>query len=155
MKVHSQRLFVAASLFTLGVVAACGGDKSAAKDTAAAPPSPSASSAPGGAAPSPGPGGKIIVVQLITDGTGNRFEPNTIAAKKGDLIRYTLQAGVHNVHFLADSNPGKSGLPAASDLLQLPGQTYDVLVSFAPGTYYFHCDPHALLGMKGHLTVAP
>ena len=32
-------------------------------------------------------------------------------------------------------------------------QTFDVKVTFAPGTYYYQCDPHALLGMKGHLKV--
>lgn len=69
-------------------------------------------------------------------------------------MRFTLGQGVHNVHFLADSNPGKQGLPPAGEMLQLPGQTYDVKVAFAPGTYYFQCDPHALLGMTGHLVVA-
>jgi len=57
------------------------------------------------------------------------------------------------VHFLPDSNSIKTGLPPASDLLQLPDQTYDLPVSLAPGRYYFQCDPHALLGMKGHLNV--
>jgi plastocyanin len=69
------------------------------------------------------------------------------------VVRFTLGTGVHNVHFLADSNPGKQGLPPASDMLQIPGQTYDLKVTLAPGTYYYQCDPHALLGMKGHLTV--
>jgi plastocyanin len=40
-----------------------------------------------------------------------------------------------------------------SDFLQLPDQTYDLLVSLAPGKYYFQCDPHALLGMIGHVEV--
>jgi plastocyanin len=57
------------------------------------------------------------------------------------------------VHFVADSNPGVPALPAASPMLQLPGQTYDLPVGFATGKYYFQCDPHALLGMTGHLTV--
>jgi plastocyanin len=60
---------------------------------------------------------------------------------------------VHNVNFLADSNPGKTGLPPMSGLLQLPGQTHDIAVSFAEGTYYYQCDPHAALGMKGHVKV--
>jgi plastocyanin len=39
-------------------------------------------------------------------------------------------------------------------MLQLPGQTHDVLVDLPAGkSYYFHCDPHALLGMIGQLTV--
>jgi plastocyanin len=97
--------------------------------------------------------GKTIVVELYSDATGNYFKPNEIVAKKGDIIRYTLKMGVHNVHFLPDSNAGKKGLPPASDMLQLPDQTYDLPVTFEEGRYYFQCDPHALLGMKGHLTV--
>jgi plastocyanin len=38
-------------------------------------------------------------------------------------------------------------------MLQLPGQTYDLVVSMQPGKYYFQCDPHAALGMKGKLEV--
>jgi plastocyanin len=97
--------------------------------------------------------GKTIVVDAYSDATGNYFKPNEIVAKKGDIIRFTLKMGVHNVHFLPDSNPGKKGLPPASDMLQLPDQTYDLPVTFEEGRYYFQCDPHALLGMKGHLTV--
>lgn len=102
----------------------------------------------------PEPGHQVIVVEAMTDEQGNnRFSPDKFEAHRGDVIRFTLKSGVHNVHFLADSNPGKQGLPAASDLLQLPGQTYDVKVTFEPGKYYFQCDPHAVLGMKGHVKV--
>jgi plastocyanin len=97
--------------------------------------------------------GKIIVVEAYSDANGNYFKPNEIEAHRGDVLRFTLKAGVHNVNFLPDSNPGKTGLPAASDLLQLPDQTYDVKVTFAKGRYYFQCDPHAALGMKGHVKV--
>lgn len=38
-------------------------------------------------------------------------------------------------------------------MLQLAGQTYDVKVTFPKGKYYFQCDPHAALGMRGHLEV--
>ena len=68
-------------------------------------------------------------------------------------MRFTLGSGVHNVHFLADSNRTLSNAPAASPLLQLPGQTYDIAVDFPEGRYYFQCDPHALLGMVGHVKV--
>jgi plastocyanin len=140
----------------LGVatLAACGGEKSPPSGTGAAP-SATPSAAPSTAGPqTPDPGGKVISVELYTDGDGNYFKPAEVTAKKGDVIRYTLKVGVHNVHFLADSNAGKTGYPqAASDFLQLPGQTYDVKVTFGSGRYYFQCDPHAALGMKGHLTV--
>lgn len=129
----------------VGVVA-CGGPKESGT------PSSSASSAPPPAA-SAAPTGVVDTVLMISDAQGNYFKPNTLSAHRGDVVRFILSLGVHNVDFLPDSNAGKSGLPAPSTPLQLPGQTYDVPVNFAPGSYYFQCDPHAALGMHGHLTV--
>ena len=109
---------------------------------------------PTGGQLTPDPGGKVITVEMETDAQGNNvFRPATIEARRGDVIRYVLVAGVHNAHFLPDSNEHKKGLPEEEPLLQLPGQTHDVKVLLEPGTYYFHCDPHALLGMIGHVTV--
>ncbi len=99
------------------------------------------------------PTGRTIVVEMVTDEKGNFFKPDKIEAHRGDVIRFVLRTGVHNVHFLADSNPGRTGLPPASAFLQLPGQELDITVDFAPGHYYFQCDPHALLGMLGRLEV--
>jgi plastocyanin len=143
MKIH--RAILVSGLAFAGVTAACSGSEKPSGDEA---PASSAATASGPAA-----GGKTIEVKLITDGTGNRFEPNKIEAHKGDVIRFVLQVGVHNVHFLPDSNPGKSNLPAPSEMLQLPGQTYELPITLAPGKYYFQCDPHAALGMIGHLEV--
>ena len=135
-------LVIGAALLT----GACGKDTKGAAggaaDTAASKPSGSTAGT-----------GKTIVVTLTSDATGNAFTPSEIMASVGDTVRFTIGVGVHNVNFLPDSNPGKAGLPKASDMLQLPGQTYDVPVTFASGRYYFQCDPHVLLGMKGHLTV--
>ena len=97
--------------------------------------------------------GTVIEIKAITDDQGNRFEPTEVEAKPGDVLRVVLVSGVHNIHFLPDSNPGKTGLPGPGDMLQLPGQTYDVPITFAPGEYYFQCDPHAALGMVGKLEV--
>lgn len=135
------------------LLAACGGEKKATPSETPTAAAPAAATAPSGPL-TPDPGGKIITVELISDGAGNYFKPAEINAKRGDVVRFTLKVGVHNVHFLADSNAGRSGYPqTASDFLQLPGQTYDVAVKFPAGTYYFQCDPHVALGMKGHLIV--
>lgn len=141
------RGLVAAS-FGLALMA-CGGEKQAGKNDTA----PDAGAvAP--AAGAPAPTGKVIVIEMFTDGTGNYFKPNKVEAHPGDVLRFTLGVGVHNVHFLPDSNPGVPNLPAASEMLQLPGQTFDVPVNFPAGkTYYFQCDPHAALGMIGHVEV--
>jgi len=102
----------------------------------------------------PDPAGKVITVELYGDGNGKYFKPAEIHARRGDVIRYTLKVGVHNVHFLPDSNAGRHGYPtSASDFLQVPGQTCDVLVLPCARTYYFQCDPQSALGMKGHLIV--
>lgn len=136
---------------------ACGGSD-AARQQPAAEPSASASPSAQAVAPAgpqtPDPGHRIITIEAVTDDQGNNvFRPAKFEAHRGDVIRFTLKAGVHNVHFLPDSNPGKAGLPPASEMLQMPGQTYDFKVLLEPGTYYFQCDPHALLGMKGHVKV--
>lgn len=135
-------------------IAACGGSGTTRADTAQSP-APAVSSTPSSAGPqTPDPGHRVVLVEALTDEQGNNvFRPSSVEAHRGDVIRFTLKSGVHNVHFLPDSNPGRSGLPGASDMLQLPGQTYDLKVTFEPGKYYFQCDPHALLGMKGHLEV--
>lgn len=147
----TNRLMLAAGCGAALLLAACGGTKEGAPaaDTAAS----AASASQAGAPATPDAGGRIDTVQLIADDKGSRFEPSEITAKKGDVVHFVLNVGVHNVDFLPDSNPGAQGLPAKSDLLQLPGQAYDYKVDLKPGKYYFQCDPHAALGMKGHLTV--
>lgn len=133
-------------------LAACSkGEKGGTTDTSAAAAATPAA-APGGEV-KPGPGGKVIVIEETSDEKGNYFTPNKVEAHRGDVLRFTLKVGVHNVHFLPDSNPGRTGLPPASELLQLPGQTFDMAVNFPAGDYYFQCDPHSALGMKGHLKV--
>ena len=146
---------VAVALVAASALTACKGDQKPAADSAAKPPAAGAD-ANGFSASNvtPDPGGKVITVELYSDAVGNYFKPAEIHAKRGDVIRYTLKVGVHNVHFLADSNAGRSGYPQApSDLVQLPGQTLDLAVKMPAGTYYFQCDPHAALGMKAHLIV--
>lgn len=101
------------------------------------------------------PDGKVYEIEMYSDEKGNYFKPTTVTARRGDVLKFELKVGVHNVNFLADSNPGKTGLPKPSDFLQLPGQEYEMVVGLQPGTYYFQCDPHAALGMKGYLTVRP
>jgi plastocyanin len=99
------------------------------------------------------PTGKVIEVAMITDGEGNYFEPADFEVRRGDLVKFVLVSGVHNVSFPADKNKGKTDLPKESDYLQLPGQSFDLLVTMEPGTYFYQCDPHAALGMVGNIEV--
>ena len=140
---------------TVFLLAACSGEKKT--ETTDAPQSPAATAEPAsgfGENLTPDAGGKIITVDMLTDDQGNnRFDPADFEAHQGDVIRFTLKTGVHNVHFLPDSNTVKEGLPPASQLLQLPGQTLDLKVTLPEGKYYLQCDPHAALGMKAKLEV--
>ena len=144
------------TMFGAGVACAfligCGGgDEQKSPDTQVATPPPSATP---GSPLTPAASGTVIVVEMTTDAAGNnKFTPSDVEANRGDVMRFTLGSGVHNVHFLADSNRTLTSAPAASPLLQLPGQTYDIAVDFPAGRYFFQCDPHALLGMVGHVTV--
>lgn len=136
------------ALFSFFAIAACGkGDTRAGDDTAA-------TAGGGDAARSVAASGDTIVVEMWTDPNGNYFKPASFTARRGDVVSFTLKAGVHNVHFLPDSNAGKTNLPPMSEFLQLPGQTYDLLVVMPEGEYYYQCDPHALLGMVGRMTVS-
>ncbi len=133
----------------LVVVAACSGDSASKQAQSNAPAAPSQ-----GAAPSVAPTGKVITIEMTTDEKGSSFSPRDVEAHPGDVLKFVLVTGVHNVHFLADSNPGAVGLPAMSAFAQLPGQAIEIPVTFAPGrSYYYQCDPHALLGMQGHVKV--
>ena len=134
---------------SLMALVACGD-----KDAAPAPAGEAAPvEAPSASAPSVAPTGTVVEITAITDDQGNRFEPNEVEVKPGDVLRVVLVSGVHNINFPADKNAGAAGLPGPSDMLQLPGQTLDVPITFGPGEYFFQCDPHAALGMTGKLEV--
>ena len=139
-----------AALSALLGAAACNDDKKESTEHERERPVPTA---PGARASDVKPTGRNIVVELYTDEKGNYFKPDKFEVHRGDKITFTLMSGVHNVNFLPDSNRGKQGLPTPSEFLQLPGQTYELIVWFAPGKYFFQCDPHALLGMVGRIEV--
>lgn len=137
------------AVFGLGLAVAACSDEAPTTSGAAAPEAAPAATA----APAPAPTGNVVEVKMVTDGANNYFEPAQVSARQGDVVRFVLVSGVHNVSFPAQANAGAANLPAASAFLAQPGQTFDVQVGMAPGSYTFHCDPHAALGMVGTLTV--
>src|SRR5580765_809518 len=105
---QSTPIIAAAAL----LFAACSGKEKAASDsTQQAAPAPAANASTAFSENlTPDPGGKVIEVHLMTDEQGNnKFEPKEIEAHRGDVIRFTLKTGVHNVDFLPDSNTIKTG----------------------------------------------
>jgi plastocyanin len=96
---------------------------------------------------------RVIEVRMVTDEKGNYFDPEEITAKPGDVLRFRLVTGVHNVSFSAAGDRAGTNLPQPSGLLDSAGQTLDVPVRLAPGEYAFRCDPHLPFDMVGKLTV--
>ena len=112
-----------------------------------------AACADGGSAAAGKDRGSIVEIRMVSDESGNRFEPDSVALRRGDVLRFTLVSGIHNASFPADRNPGKTGLPAPTELLQAGGQTKDVPLDLAPGEYTYQCDPHVAMGMIGKVVV--
>jgi plastocyanin len=129
-------------------LAACGGDGASAAGAATGGSSQSASAT----APAVAPTGNVMEVQMVS-GRGELFEPGDLTVQRGDVVRFVLASGVHNVSFPADRNPSGVALPKSSPYLQAPGQTWDLLVDLPPGEYFYQCDPHLALGMVGTITV--
>lgn len=130
-------------------LAACGGDKAATTPAIETPPPASVDGAATSCATC-----KVIPVKMVTSESGTYyFEPKDISANEGDVLRFILVSGVHNVNFLPDSNPRLQDLPSASDMMYEQGQIRDVPLDFGTGRFYFQCDPHAMLGMIGHVNV--
>jgi plastocyanin len=100
-----------------------------------------------------GSSGRVVEIRMASDEKGNYFDPARVEVKRGDVLRFTLVSGIHNASFPAGLNPGKTGLPAATELLQKAGQTKDVRMDLPPGEYNYQCDPHAVLGMIGQVVV--
>jgi plastocyanin len=96
--------------------------------------------------------GDVAEVRMI--GVGRQaFEPADFTVRRGDVVRFVLESGVHNASFPPDRNPAGVKLPAPTSYLQAPGQTYDVIIDLPPGEYFYQCDPHVALGMYGTITV--
>ena len=146
-----RTVVTAVAIVAAGVISGCSSEKKEGSENESE--EHAATPAASGGAVSAAATGDTIIIEMWTDGAGNYYKPNKIEAHQGDVLRFVLKVGVHNVNFLPDSNTIKTGLPPASEMLQLPGQTYDLVVSMQPGHYYFPCDPHAALGMKGRLEV--
>jgi plastocyanin len=163
-------LALVASAVVLGACA--GGDKnagdttSAASATAAATTPAAVTPAMDGAVAAAPITGKTYEVKMIGGDKGYRFEPNQIALKPGDGIKFILvDGGPHNVAFDPEAVPAESKgqlnanmvnqvSELSSSVLMNPGESYTVSFgNVKPGTYAFHCTPHLAMGMTGTVTV--
>ncbi len=109
-----------------------------------------------------------IVVQMLGDAKGYRFESATVTARAGDVLQFVnVSGGPHNVSFWEDSVPAGTGAQLQQDmgptigplkgvLLLEPNAPYRVsLAKLPPGTYRYYCLAHLGLGMRGQIVVQP
>jgi plastocyanin len=178
-----MRFYGFAFLAAAATLGACGGEKQAATDSAAAKaattpaatptPAPApAPAAPAGAAPAAGAvsaapiTGKTHEVKMYGDAKGYRYEPAALTIKSGDGVKYVMvDGGPHNVNFTnvtdpavkaqLDANmPGQKMGELNGPMLLQPNETYIVSFGKIPsGKYDYQCVPHAALNMKGAITV--
>ena len=83
--------------------------------------------------------------------TSNVYTPSTITIAVGDKVSWKNNGGFHNVNGTKatfPANPEGFGNNLGS------GWTYEYVFNTA-GTYDYHCDPHAGLGMVGKVIVNP
>lgn len=110
--------------------------------------------------------GRTLIVNMLGDAKGMRFEPKNITINRGDVIRFVnVSGGPHNVAFDPAKVPAaaKGPLSAAmpSQLSELTGPFVTApnaayMMSFAnvpAGTYPYLCTPHLALGMTGVITI--
>ena len=156
----------------MAIVACSGGDKktettTTTTDTAAtaapAATTPAATGATSTAAMAPITG-KTVEIKMIGDGTTYKFDPANVTIKPGDGVKFVMTTGgPHNVAFVDVPAAAKAQLSAnmpnqmkdlTSPMMMTPNETYTVSFANVPaGTYTFHCEPHAAMGMKGAITV--
>jgi plastocyanin len=155
----------------MAIVACSGGDKNAQQtaattnDTAAAPATTTTATTAGGSTTAMAPiTGKMHEVKMIGDGTTYKFDPAEIEIKQGDGVKFTMvSGGPHNVAFIDTPAAAQAQLSAnmpqqmkelTSPMMMTPNENYTISFANVPaGTYNYHCEPHAAMGMKGKIKV--
>jgi Plastocyanin len=89
--------------------------------------------------------------QYTINNVGTTFSPNTLSIKVGDTVNFVL-ASNHNALEVSQATYDANGNTSNGGFsVPFGGGT---VVFHNAGTYYFVCQPHAALGMKGIITVS-
>ena len=152
----------------MAIVACGGGDKktetTTTTDTAAAMATTTTTTTAGSTAAMAPITGKTYEVKMIGDGTTYKFDPAETTLKQGDGVKFIMTSGgPHNVAFIDTPAAAQAQLSAnmpnqmkelTSPMMMTANETYTVSFANVPaGTYNFHCEPHAAMGMKGAIKV--
>lgn len=91
--------------------------------------------------------------QTVTVSTvGNTFSPATVTIAAGDSVEFNLGA-THNVVEVAQDTWEASTSGALFGGFSVGFGGTETVIFDEPGTYYYVCEPHVALGMKGTIIV--
>jgi len=97
------------------------------------------------------------IIRMVTDDTGNYFEPAIVKIQPGDTVRWINTTGVHATASYSPGNQKAWGMPEGgaewdSGLMTEADATYEQTFN-TEGTYAYYCLPHEGLGMVGLIIV--
>ena len=93
---------------------------------------------------------KDYVVKAVTKDDGYAFQPETLTIKPGDTVTWeNNQDDMHNI--MAETLP-KGAAYFESPMFEKKGDRWSYEFK-TPGTYVYHCHPHAANNMRGTIIV--
>ena len=136
---------ISTSVWHLGTAA---GAQSAQATVSGADGSPVRFTATATATGNPGGGPSPVEIQLVTDGSDNRFEPASVTVPAGTTVTWKWVSGFHNVMPTGTPTFTGNGAPVS------PPTTFSQTFS-TPGTYLYFCVVHGTpsSGMRGTIVV--
>ncbi len=84
---------------------------------------------------------------------GTTFSPNTLTIEVGENVEFNL-GGEHNAVEVTKATWDANGNTPKNGGFSVPFGGGEVVFNTA-GTYYYVCEPHASVGMKGRIIVVP
>jgi plastocyanin len=107
-----------------------------------------------------------VIVNMVLNAQGMRFEPSNIVISSGDVIRFVnVSGGPHNVAFDPRAIPAAAKGPITAAMsgtlatlsgprISAPNAVYTMtFANVPPGSYPFFCVLHLGMGMTGTITV--
>lgn len=97
-----------------------------------------------------------LTVKVLGMHEDSRFEPAELSVSAGDVVRFTIEEGVHTVTAYHPDNRRPLGIPETADSFDSgPLSAGDIwyLEIQVPGEYNYFCLPHERFGHVGKINV--
>jgi len=108
-----------------------------------------------------GPGGKEVLVKMVSEGASFKYEPAEVTIKVGTTVKWLNDSD--NRHTATDDpnfekTPGEAVMPKGAEAWTSPfltnGDSFTRTFR-VPGKYKYFCRNHGQFGMEGTITVVP